>query len=130
MSLKTFLTIISIFGLLIGAGDLLFPDRVGAIYGVEPSRSAEMMARFFGVALLAWALITWFAKDFHDDSDLRHILAPSGFAHSAGVVVAAIGTMTGVMNAMGWTAVAIFLFGAVVSFYFLTVDLHQRMVHT
>jgi hypothetical protein len=130
MSVRTFLTIISIFGLLFGIGDLLVPDRVGAIYGMEASRSAELMARFFGVALLAWALISWFAKDFHDESDLRHILAPSGFAHSAGAVVAAMGTMSGDMNAMGWTAVAIFLFGAVGSFYFLTAGLHQEMVHT
>ncbi len=130
MSVKTFLTIISILGLLFGIGDLLIPDRIGAIYGMEASRSAELMARFFGVALLGWALITWFAKDFHDESDLRHVLAPSGVAHSAGAIVATMGTMSGVMNAMGWTGVAIFLFGAIGSFYFLTVSSHQRMVHT
>jgi len=127
LSVKTFLTF---FGLLFGVADLLVPARVGVIFGMEPSRSAELMARFFGVALLAWALISWFARDFHDESDLRHILAPSGFAHSAGVIVATIGTLSGTMNAMGWTGVLIFLFGAVGSFYFLTADLHQKVFHT
>jgi hypothetical protein len=130
MSVKTYLTIISIIGLGFGIGDLLIPDRVGAIYGMSASPSSELMARFFGVALLAWALIAWFAKDFHDEADLRHILAPSAVAHSAGVVVAAFGTVSGVMNAMGWTVALIFLFGAVGNFYFLTASLHHRLVHT
>jgi hypothetical protein len=113
MSVKTFLTIISILGLFFGIGELLIPDRLAAIYGIETSRSVEMMARFFGVALLAWALIAWFAKDFHDEADLRHVLAPSGVAHTAGFIVATMGTMSGVMNAMGWVSAAIFLFGAI-----------------
>jgi len=130
MSVKTFLTIMSILGLLFGIGDLLIPDRIGAIYGVEASPSAILMARFFGVALLAWALISWFAKDFHDDSDLVHVLAPSGLAFALGAVVAAMGTMSGVMNNMGWTSVAIFLFGAIGSFYFVLAGASHRMVHT
>jgi hypothetical protein len=130
MSVKTFLTIISILGLLFGIGDLLIPDRIGAIYGMEASRSGILMGRFFGVALLGWALISWFAKDFHDESDLRHVLAPSGVAHTAGFIVATMGTMSGDMNAMGWTSAAIFLFGGIGSFYFLTAGSQQRMVHT
>ncbi len=129
MSVKTFLTIISIFGLLFGIGDLLIPDRIGVIYGMEASRSGMLMGRFFGVALLGWALISWFAKDFHDESDLRHVLAPSGVAHVAGIIVAAMGTMAGDTNAMGWLSVAIFAFGAIGSFYFLAAASHRGLVH-
>jgi hypothetical protein len=130
MSVKTFLTIISILGLLFGIGDLLIPDRIGVIYGMETSRAGMLMGRFFGVALLGWAMISWFAKDFHDESDLRHVLAPSGVAHVAGVIVATMGILAGDTNALGWLSVAIFLFGAIGSFYFLTAGSRQRMVHT
>ncbi len=130
MSVKTFLTIMSILGLLFGIADLLIPARMGAIFGVEASRSSDLMAQLFGAALLAWALIAWFAKDFRDDSDLVHVLAPSGVGHAAGFVVAAMGTMSGVMNAMGWISVAIFLFGAIGSFYFVMAGASHRMVHT
>jgi hypothetical protein len=130
MSVKTFLTIISLFGLFFGVGELLAPDRFAAIYGIETSRSLEMMARFFGAALLAWALIAWFAKDFHDESDLRHVLAPSGVAHTAGFIVAAMATMSGVMNAMGWFSAAIFAFGAIGSFYFTAAASRHGLIHT
>ena len=129
MSVKTFLTVISLIGLLFGIGELLVPDKVAAIYGVQTSPGAAMMSRFFGVALLAWAMISWFARDFHDESDLRHVLAPSALASSAGVVVAAMATMAGTMNALGWFPVLIFLFGALGSLYFLTARLPQGLVH-
>lgn len=130
MSMKTFLTIIASIGILFGVANLLVPDAVGVIYGTQPSPSAALMARYFGVALLAWAMISWFAREFHDEADLRHILAPSGVAHSLGVIVSASATMMGTMNAMGWTAVAIFLFGAIGSFYYMRASLPHGMVHT
>ncbi len=129
MSVKTFLTIISLIGLLFGIGELLAPTTMASIYGAQVSPHSALMSRFFGVALLAWAMIAWFAKDFHDEADLRHVLAPSAFAHSAGVIVAVMGTLDGTTNAMGWLSALIFLFGAIGSFYFLTARLPHGLVH-
>jgi hypothetical protein len=129
MSVKTFLTILSLIGLLFGVAELLAPETMANIYGAQTSPHAALMSRLFGVALLAWAMIGWFAKDFHDEADLRHVLAPTAFANSAGLIVAAMGTMNGVTNAMGWVSALIFLFGAVGSFYFLTARLPHGLVH-
>ena len=130
MSVKTFLTIMSIVGLAFGFGNLLFPAQMGALYGMEPARGAEFMARYFGVALLAWATISWFAREFHDESDLRHVLAPSGVAFVAGLIVSTMGTLSGVTNALGWLSAAIFLVGALGSFYFLSASTRHGLIHT
>lgn len=130
MSVKTFLAIMSVLGLLFGIAYLLIPARMGVIYGVAASPAVEMVSRFFGVALLAWAMIAWFAKDFHDESDLRHVIAPSAFAFTAGAVVSAMGTLSGVMNAMGWTSAAIFAFGAIGSFYFMMAGMQHKLLRT
>lgn len=129
MSVKTFLTILAILALLYGVGDLLVPAKMGAIYGFEASRSSELLARFLGVSLLAWGLVAWFARDFHDDAAQHSILVVAGVVGAIGVIVSAMGVMSGVMNAMGWVIVLVYLFATVGSFYFLAAG-SRHAVHS
>ena len=56
MTIKTYFTIISVIGIIFGVGFLLAPGQLGLIYSVKESPDVELAHRFFGGALLAWAL--------------------------------------------------------------------------
>jgi hypothetical protein len=118
MSLKTFLAIISVLAIGYGVAFILAPGTLGAIYGTVDSPTAELMSRFFGVALLPFGLILWFARDM-DHAALRNVLVAVAIGDTVGIGVSAMGTLTGVMNAFGWTAVVIYAFGALGALWFL-----------
>ena len=53
-------------------------------------------------------LITWLAKDM-TGTGVRPIITGSLIGNAVGTIVALMGTTSGVMNAAGWSAVAIYL---------------------
>jgi hypothetical protein len=95
---------------MLAAGQLVSP------YGLETSPSTLPVARLFGGALLG--AIVWFAGDFRDEAAVRAVLMATGVAEVISLGVAAIATLAGTMNAMGWVAVLIYLFGAAGCGYF------------
>ena len=108
MSRRTFLTIASIVALVYAAGLILMPAFMNSTYGFGDSASEILLSRFFGIELLALGLITWLAKDMAATS-VSPIITGSLIADAVGTVVALMGTLSGVMNAAGWSAVAIYL---------------------
>ncbi len=124
MSVKIFLAILAILAVAFGVGFLVAPAALGSVYGTQNTPTSELMARFFGDALLGWGLILWFARNF-DGAPLRFVLLATGVADVVAVVFAAESVMAGVVNAIGWSTVLIYLFGAVGSFYFLMAGPHQ-----
>jgi uncharacterized membrane protein YeaQ/YmgE (transglycosylase-associated protein family) len=119
MTFKTYMAIISIIGIVFGVGWLLAPEQTAIFYGMKESPELEFSHRLYGGALLAWALIGWFAKDFRDMSALRGVLIPCAIGFIGGVAVTVFGTLSGIMNVMGWFAVLAYLFGAIGAVYFL-----------
>ena len=108
MNLRTFLISASILALVYAAGLILMPAFMNSTYGFGGSGSEILLSRFFGVELLVLGLITWLAKDM-TGSSVRPIIIGSLIGNAVGSIVALMGTMSGVMNAAGWSAVAIYL---------------------
>jgi uncharacterized protein YjeT (DUF2065 family) len=119
MTIKTFFMILAILAVIHGIGFVLVPDQIASAYGVATSASTRLMAQLFGGALLAWGLIVWFAKDFPSEA-VRGVLIGTCVADAVSFIVAAMATLAGTMNAMGWIAVLIYLFSGVGCGYFLT----------
>jgi hypothetical protein len=119
MTIKTYFIIISIIGVVNGLGFLLAPTQFGPIYGWHETPDIQLAGRYFGGALLAWALIAWFAKDFQDFTAVRGVLIPSVIGHFAGLVVTVIGILSGILNVVAWAAALSYLFGLVGAVYFL-----------
>lgn len=94
-----------------GVGFMLAAGQLVSLYGLETSPSTLLVARLFGGALLAWGAIVWFARDFRDEAAVPAVLMATGVAEVISLGVAAIATLAGTMNAMGWVAVLIYLFG-------------------
>jgi hypothetical protein len=117
MNLRIFLIIASILALVYAAGLILMPAFMNSTYGFGGSASEILLSRFFGVELLVLGLISWLAKDM-TGSSVGPIITGNLIGNAVGTVVAFTGTISGVMNAAGWSAVAIYLLLTVGFAYF------------
>jgi hypothetical protein len=121
MTIRTFFAILAVLSVLFGIGFVLAPAQVLANYGIEHSPALALLGRLFGGALLTLGVILWLARDFRDEAAIRTVLVAALIGDAVNLVVATMGTLSGVVNALGWTTVLIYLFGAAGSGYFLMV---------
>lgn len=119
MTIKAYFRIISIIGIVFGVGFLLAPEQFGSIFGYKETPDVELAQRFFGGALLAWALVAWFGININELTALRGVLIGTLIGHIAGAVVAVFGILSGVVNALMWPIALVYLSGAVGCAYFL-----------
>jgi hypothetical protein len=126
MTIRTFFSILAVLSFLFGIGFVLAPGQVLANYGIEHSPALALVGRLFGGVLLTLGLILWFARDFRDEAAIRTVLIAALVGDVVNLVVATMGTLSGVSNALGWSTVLIYLFGALGSGYFLTSRLSAR----
>ena len=108
MRLPTLLLIAALLSLGFGSSFLLVPTVVLPLYGVDPTPGTVLMSRFFGAALFQWGFALLLVREVRDPAT-QHGLVLAGMAGSAaGVAVALMGQLTGLVNAMGWSTVAIY----------------------
>jgi hypothetical protein len=98
---------------------VLAPGQVLANYGIELSPALALVGRLFGGALLTLGVILWLARDFRDEAAVRAVLIAAPVRDVVNLIVATMGTLSGVSNALGWSTVIIYLYGALGSCYFL-----------
>ncbi|QDW40832.1 hypothetical protein FFI89_029120 [Bradyrhizobium sp. KBS0727] len=118
MTVKTFFAIIAVLALVHGVGFVLAPEQVAASYGMATSAATLLMARLFGAALVGLGLIFWFARDGSSEF-MRSVFIATIVGDAVGLIVVVMGTAAGTLNAMGWIAALIYLFGAAGSGYFV-----------
>ena len=118
MKLNNLLIINAIVALIYGIGFVLVPTTVLSLYGMTQGTSEALAGQFFGVALIAIGLLTWFARNVTDSDSQRAIILSLLISDVIGVIVAVLGTVNGVMNAFGWSAVLIYLILALGYAYF------------
>jgi hypothetical protein len=120
MTIRLFLSIIGALGVVHGVAFIIAPDQVASVYGLQTSAAVALVSRLFGGALVAWGAILWQAKSFRDEAAIRAVLISTAVAEAISLCFVVQSTMAGTMNAMGWVAVLIYLFGAAGCGYFLT----------
>jgi hypothetical protein len=119
MTIRLFLSIIGALGVVHGVAFTIAPDQVASVYGLQTSPAVALVSRLFGGALVAWGAILWLAKRFRDEAAVRAVLISTAVAEAISLCFVIQSTMAGTMNAMGWVALMIYLFGAVGCGYFL-----------
>jgi hypothetical protein len=122
MTLKAFLTISSVIGVLFGLGFLLVPESVSAVYGTPPEVHTILADRYFGATLLTLGLVFWFVRETADKATMRGLLIGFAIGNVIGVIVSIVGTVAGTVNSMGWTSVALYLVLLAGCAYHLTGD--------
>ena len=91
-----------------GLSFLLVPGMVLPMYGAPADPATVLMSRFFGVALLQVGLMLYLLRETRDAATQR-VAALAGVVGSiAGLGVALMGVLGGLVNALGWSTVAIY----------------------
>jgi len=109
MKFSNFLVLNTIIALVFGIGLVFMPATVAALYGITSEPAVNLMGQFFGTELLAIGLLCWFARSVSDSKAQGAITLAFLIANVVGLVVSVMGTLSGVMNAVGWSAVVIYL---------------------
>jgi hypothetical protein len=108
MRLASLLVIAGLLALLFGLGFLLAPTALLPLYGVDPSPGTVIMSRFFGVALVHLGVALYLVRDVSEAGAQRGLVLAGVVGSAAGVAVALMGRLGGVVNDLGWSTVAIY----------------------
>ena len=119
MKLSTLMVINAVVTAVFGIAFVLIPDQVFSLYGlVEPIPGLNYMGQLFGVSLVTFAVLTWFARNAEDSVARKAIVLALLIGDGIGFIVALIAQLGGVVNTVGWSTVAIYLFFALGYSYF------------
>lgn len=108
MRLNTLLLIAGLLALVFGLGFLLAPGALLPLYGIETAAGTVLMSRFFGVALVNLGLAVYLLRDVREPAAQRGLVLAGVVGSAAGLAVALLGQFGGLVNAMGWSTVAIY----------------------
>lgn len=110
MRLRTLLLIAGLLALVFGLGFLIAPQAVLRLYGIAPDAAIVLMSRFFAAALLQIGLVLYLIRDVGDLKTQRGVVIGSFIGSLTGLVVALTAQFWGLVNALGWSTVAIYAF--------------------
>jgi NAD/NADP transhydrogenase beta subunit len=108
MKLKHLLIINAVVCFVYGITFVLSPATVLSLHGLAQDPSAKLTGQFYGSALIAIGLLTWLARNVTDSEARRAIILALLISDVIGVVIAVLGTVSGPMNAFGWSGAAVY----------------------
>jgi hypothetical protein len=119
MKFKTLMIIKAVVCLGFGVLLLAVPEFVYGLFGASLAAGGAYAAREYGAALIGIMLITWFARNA-GESDARWAIILGLCVYDAiGFVATLAFVLAGVLNALAWLVVALYLFLAIAFGYFL-----------
>jgi len=109
MKLEVLFIITATIAIVFGVVFVIIPTQVYSLYGIEADAGLNYMGQLFGAALIAIGLISWHSKNAADSDARKAIILSIFIADGIGFVVALIGQLNNVVNALGWLTVVIYL---------------------
>ena len=110
MKLKTLMVIKAIVCLGFGVLLVAIPGLLMSVYGVTLGEGGIFMARLYGASLLGNLMLAWFSRNDPGSEALRAAVLGLFVYDAVGLVIAIAAMLSGVMNPLGWSVVAIYLF--------------------
>jgi hypothetical protein len=108
MRFSTLVVLAGLLALAFCLGFLLVPDLVLGHYGVTTDAGGLLMARFFAASLIQLGLVLLLLREVQDSSTQRAVALGSAVGSLAGLAVAVLGQVGHIVNALGWSSVAIY----------------------
>jgi hypothetical protein len=118
MKLSNLFVLTAVASLASGILLMLVPGVMANLCGANADPIAVFAAQLFGVELFAAGLISWLVRNVSDRAAQGAILVGFMCANVMGTIVALAGTLSGVVNALGWLVVAFYLLFALGDAYF------------
>lgn len=113
MGLKTLFVITSVIAFLFGILFVIIPTPIYSLYSVESNPILNYMGELFGASLIAFGLLAWQSTNLTDSKALKVITLAFFISDLIGFIVALVGQLDGIVNALGWLTVVIYLFLAI-----------------
>ena len=110
MKISTLMVINAVISIIFGIAFVVLPAQVVSLYGVTAEAPLKYTGQLFGAALIAFAILTWSARNAADSEARRAIILALFIGHGIGFIVSLIGQIGGVVNTFGWSTVVIYLF--------------------
>lgn len=110
MKLRNLMIVKAIVCLGFGTLFLAIPGPLMSLYGVTLPEGGILMARLYGASLVGNLMLTWFSRNDTGSEALRAAVLGLFVYDAIGLIVAVVAMLSGVMNALGWSVVAIYLF--------------------
>ena len=119
MKLSNLMAIKAIIVFVFGIGFVLIPATVLSFYGATLDPGGVYMTQLFGAAFILLGILLWFARTASaSDVALRAIVLAVAVGDTIGFIVALLAQLSGVVNALGWVTVALYLLLALGFGYF------------
>jgi len=118
MKLSTMFIIYAVISAIFGLTFIFMPQTALALYGITLSPGGILIVRLFGAALLEFALLSWLVRNAGDSEARKAIILAVFVGEVVGFIVAIVGQLSGEVNALGWSTVAIYLLLALGFGYF------------
>jgi hypothetical protein len=109
MKLSTLMVVKAIVCLGFGILLVAIPGLLMSLYGVTLDEGGILMARLYGASLMGNLMLTWFSRNDPGSEALRAAVLGLFVYDAVGLIVALVATLSGIMNAFGWSVVAIYL---------------------
>lgn len=119
MSFKNLMVIKSLVCLVIGIPLLIIPDTFISIFGAALNDGGMFTAREYSASLLGNVFLCWFAKNSSESEARRAIILALFVYDLIGFIMTTFTVIFGVLNALGWFVVLIYLFFAIGFGYYL-----------
>lgn len=119
MNLKTLFIINTVVCLIFGLAFVFAPVQTISLYGNDAvGGQFKYVGQLFGSALFTFGVISWLARDSADSNARSAIILSLIIGNLVGFVIALISQVGGVVNALNWSTVAIYLLLALGFGYF------------
>ena len=109
MKLKTLMVINSVVTGIFGLAFVFMPERLLLMYGNPVDAPMLYLGQLFGASLVAIAVLSWTARNAADSEARKAITFALFIGDCVGFIIALIGQLNGVVNALGWLTVVIYL---------------------
>lgn len=108
MKLRHVFTINAVVCLLYGTPFALAPALLLSLYGAPPNGLGLLVARLFGLALIAIGITLWKLRNESEGEAARALATGLLVCDAASTVFFAQAALAGDVNALGWSVVAIY----------------------
>lgn len=119
MKLHTLMVIKAVVCVVFGPILLFWPDPLLTLLGSSFGPGAAITAREYGAALVGTFVLTWLARKAEESTARRAILWDLFVYDAIAFVAMLVIQLSGGMNVLGWSIVAIYIFFALGFGYFL-----------
>jgi Ca2+/Na+ antiporter len=119
MKLRNWMSAAAVVCLVFGFGFAILPVISLSFYGMSTEQGGILMSRLFGGAFILIGLLAWLARNTTEPSTQRAFALAVFVGDGVGFIIALMNQLSGVVNALGWSTVALYLIFSLGFGYFL-----------